>query len=72
MASSTPSTRLRDRTLKLLRDLPRHITLKEVADACDLQHSWLTAFVRGEIEHPSVNRIECLYEYLTGKKLKVD
>jgi hypothetical protein len=72
MASPTPSTRLRDRTLLLLRELPRHRTLKEVADECDLKLSWLTAFARGEIDHPSVNRIEKLYEHLTGRKLKVD
>jgi hypothetical protein len=72
MATSTSSTRLRDKTLKLLADLPRNVTLKEVAEACDLNLSWLSAFARGEIEHPSVNRIECLYEHLTGRKLKVD
>jgi hypothetical protein len=47
------------------------VTLSQVAEECGLPLAWLSAFARGEISEPSVNRIECLYEHLTGAKLKV-
>ena len=30
---------------------------------------WLTSFQKGKIKNPAVNRVQYLYEYLTGKKL---
>lgn len=62
---------MRDRTLSLVRALPREISLTELARDCGLPLAWLTAFARGEIDDPSVNRIQCLYEHLTDSTLEL-
>lgn len=36
-----------------------------------LPPDWLSQVKRGTIENPSVNRIQFLYERMTGKKLRV-
>jgi hypothetical protein len=36
-----------------------------------LQPSWLDTVRRGTTRNPSVNRIQHLYEYLSGKKLAI-
>ena len=71
MTKSIYSTRLRDRTLYLVQERPARIKLTRIARDTGLPLSWLSAFTRGEIDEPSVCRIECLYEYLTGKQLEI-
>lgn len=34
-----------------------------------LPYYWLRKFSSGEIADPSVNRVQALYEYLTGREL---
>lgn len=58
---------LLETTLRLLRE--RQNTLPDIAMATTLPFYWLRKVAGGEIADPSVNRIQTLYEYLSGKKL---
>lgn len=72
MSLPTPCGSLHLRTLELVKALPRDITLTQVASGAGLPLAWLTAFCRGDINAPNVNRVQRLWEYLTGRKLGVD
>jgi hypothetical protein len=63
--------RLRDKVLTLLEERPRSLTLKDVAEGSGLPEAWLKSFASRKINDPSVNRVETLYTYLTGKPLDV-
>ena len=65
------TTSFRDKTLELLKNRPAHLTLQKIAKETDLGEGWLSMFHNGNINHPSVNMIQALYEYLTKTKLKV-
>lgn len=52
----------------LLRDAR---SLYDLAYETKLPFYWLKAFKAGEIANPSVNRIQKLYEHLTGKRIAV-
>lgn len=61
-----------ERTRRLLREsgkpLPDvYADLK--AQGADISYYWLRKFSSGAVEDPSVNRVEVLYRYLTGKPL---
>jgi predicted transcriptional regulator len=58
---------LMNETLRLLKE--RNQTLPEVASATDIPFYWLRKFHYGEVKNPSVNRIQKLYEFLSGRKL---
>lgn len=64
-------TKLRDKTLFLLQNRSVKICLTDIANATGLELGWLSSFNSGGVDHPSVNRIETLYEYLTKTKLEV-
>lgn len=64
-------TTLRDETLRLLADRPARITFKRISKDTGLPESWLSMFGNGSINDPSVNRIETLYEYLTGRSITI-
>lgn len=63
--------KLRAKVLELLGNRPRNMTYKDIADATDLPEPWLKTFAAGRIADPSVNRVETLYNFLTGKPLNV-
>ncbi len=44
-------------------------SLPELYKATDISFYWLRKFKAGEFANPSVNRVQWLYEYLSGKKL---
>jgi hypothetical protein len=71
MSIPTPCGSLYVRTLQLVRELPRTTTLTEVATETGIPLGWLSAFYRGEITAPNVNRIQILYEHLSGAQLEV-
>lgn len=71
MSRPTPCGSLHLRTLELVRELPRTTTLTEVAEATSLPLAWVTAFSRGEIVAPNVNRVQILFEHLAGRPLEV-
>ncbi len=54
-------------TQRLLKQRSR--TLLDVANDTGIPFYWLRKFHYGEIDNPSVNRVQKLYEYLAGKKL---
>jgi hypothetical protein len=71
MEDTAFSTKLRDKVLDLVRNRPVHLTLKKISEDTKLPVGWLKVFAQGAIEAPSCNRVETLYEYLTGTTLKV-
>lgn len=66
------STTLRDETRRLLRDRPRRLSLRVIAQDTGLNLRWLQDFSTGVSDHPSVVYVQTLYEYLSGKKLLED
>lgn len=68
---STYSSKLRDRTLDLVRNRPVHLTLKKISEDTGLPLGWLKMFAQAKIDDPSCNRVETLYEHLSGTTLKV-
>lgn len=67
MSHPVPTGSLYETTLRLLREVP---TLQVHKDT-GLPFHWLKRLRENQIENPSVNRIQKLYEYLTGQPLKV-
>ncbi len=65
---SAPIT-LHERTLELLKKDLR--PLPAIGHQAGVPFYWLEKFVRGKIKDPSVNRIQKLYEHLTGTTLNV-
>lgn len=61
-----PST-LQAATVQLIKDSP--LTLPELYRDSGVPFFWLRKFVYNEIKNPSVNRVQYLYEFLSGKKL---
>ena len=57
------------KTMELLEASP--LSLREIADRSELPYDWLTAIKYDRIKNPSVNRIQHLYEFLTGASLSV-
>ncbi len=47
----------------------RKLDLVAINKETDLPYHWLSKLAAGEFQNPSVNRIQFLYEYLTGNKL---
>lgn len=62
-------TSLRDVTLKMLRERPKHITYNKISEETGLTERWLQAFAHGKIVDPGVNETQTLYEYATGTLL---
>jgi hypothetical protein len=54
-------------THDLLQDASE--TAFEIAVATGLTHSWIAAFSCNRITNPSCNKVQRLYEYLTGSPL---
>ena len=54
-------------TLELYKNRPRTTTIPDIAKKTKLPIRWLTDFQHAK--RPSVNRVQILYEYLTGDKL---
>lgn len=51
----------------MVRNDPR--TFMEIYAASGVPYHWLKKFANGEYQNPSVNRIEHLYTFYTGKEL---
>lgn len=66
---STETGSLHQLTLELLKSAEE--TTFDVAVATGLSYSWVVAFASNRMQNPSVNRVQHLYEYLTGKHLKL-
>lgn len=46
-------------------------TIANIALDASVPVAWLTYFIDGKIPNPGTNRMEHLYEYVSGKPLKV-
>lgn len=57
------------RTLELLQASDKSLPL--IYKETDIPFYWLRKFSSGTVPNPSVNRVQRLYEYLSGKKLEV-
>lgn len=66
MPQSTQPTLL-EKTVALLDADPR--SSLEIHHASGLSFYWLRAMREGRARDPSVNRVQALYEFLTGTKL---
>lgn len=60
---------LYDKTMKLLEQDVR--SLRQIAKEVKLPYDWLVGVRYKRIKNPSVNRIQKLYEYLSGQRLSV-
>lgn len=64
-----PIGSLYNRTLELLRT--SQFTLPEIFRRSGISFYWLKRFKEGRIVDPSVNKVQALYEFLSGRKLEV-
>lgn len=69
------SETLMEKTRRLLRESPKslpdiHAELR-MAGIDDIGYFWLRKFSGGAFENPSVNKVQKLYEFLTGSTLTV-
>jgi hypothetical protein len=71
MSPKTPKGALYKRTLELLAERSRSVTLRAISEETGLPEPWLKLVSRDQIADPSVNRVETLYAYLNGKPLNV-
>lgn len=63
-------SRLYAKTLELLRTRSRKLTLRQIAFDTKLPIGWLISISKPTSKiMPAVNRVECLFEYLSGQKL---
>lgn len=60
---------LLEETLKLLSNRSSVLTLPAISAETKIPLAWLKLFAANGIKDPSVNRVQALYEYLTGRKL---
>ena len=61
---------LYEQTLRLLTDT--NLTIQEIAKQSGLPYDWLVSVRYDRVKDPSVNRIQTLYEFLSGKPLNVE
>jgi hypothetical protein len=60
---------LLSRTVELLKGAQQ--SYFDIYDATGFHPNWLSGIANGRIRDPSVNRIQALYEFLTGDALKL-
>jgi len=63
----TKSTSLMEVTIALLKQDDR--SLPQVTRETKIPLSWLKKFIANDFKNPSVNRVQYLYEFLSGKNL---
>lgn len=62
---------LMSKTRQLLKDRGTDVTFLIIYDKLGIPPGWTQKFLAGSIPNPSCNRVQALYEYLSGKKLVV-
>ena len=58
-------------TRKLIIERDPEVTLLKIYTDLGIPPGWIQKFARGQVSDPSVNRVQALWEYLSGKKLAV-
>lgn len=66
-----PDSKLLADTRTRLRNRPITMTLETIAVNTNLPKHWLQSILTHPNMNPAVNRIECLWEYLSGKTLQL-
>ena len=64
MADTSPSMSLLERTQQLYNSAPRHIKLKQMAEATGLSMAWISRCINDKFEDPGVKRVQRLHDYL--------
>jgi hypothetical protein len=67
--TETEAVSLLDKTRQLLKE--SNSSYNTIFLATGLKPHWLTFVATGKLKDPSVNKIQKLYEHLTGQKLAV-
>ena len=60
---------LYEQTLELL--VASELTIQDIATQSGLPYDWLVSIRYDRVKNPSVNRVQILYEFLSGKPLTV-
>ena len=63
---------LADVTRKLLYDRPRHLSYAMISEATGITVMFIHAFTNGLAKKPDCDKVQLLYEYMTGRQLKLD
>lgn len=66
MPCTTCCVPLYERTLELVRNAPRQISHRMMADACGSTRQWVWKFARDGAENASVAVIQKLHDYLVS------
>ena len=64
MLDTIPCGQLHTRTLQLVKNRPRTLTLEQIKTDTGLSLAWLKAFSQGLTPDPGVNKVELLFIYL--------
>lgn len=51
-------------TRQLLETAPRQVTLAKIARDTGLRMPWLSEFKNAKIDHPSIDKVQILHDYL--------
>lgn len=67
---------LRERTLYLLRERPRHMTYVKMAEQLTehdgtITANWLALFASNRLQTIDVDKVQIIYEFLTKTKLEL-
>lgn len=60
---------LQERTLELLKESGK--PAQDIYAETGLPFYWVRKFLANEIDNPSVNRVQFLYEHLSGSEIKL-
>lgn len=63
-------SKLLEKTIELYKSRSILLTNDIICEKTGLNYNWLITFCN--VEDPGVNRIECLYEFLSKKKLDLN
>jgi hypothetical protein len=65
------SSKLKAAALKLLRDRPRTLSIRRIAEETGLPEAWLWSFNSDRNSNPGVVFVETLYRYLSKREFDV-
>ncbi len=68
MNDTNDSAGLLSRTLYMVNHAHRDITFAKMAREIGVDPAWITRFRNGDIDDPSVNRVQKLHDFLASKE----
>jgi hypothetical protein len=66
-----PSSKLLAETLRLWAERDKQVSLQAIASVTGLSVRWLYHFDRQASKAPAVDKVECLYNFLSGKQIEL-